>query len=495
MRIPLDRRSTQPLFRQIEQHLREKIFSGALQPGTRLPSTRCLAHGLRVNRITVVNAYAELEADGLVYTRLGSGTYVSALLESVDHGGKESIAEVYWPLWQQKLERQPLPPSRREMLNLSPTSPLAEDLISFAGGHGSEDLFPSDDFRKAFQSVLRRERAEVMGYGDREGYLPLRVTIANLLTSQGIFTHPKEILITSGSQQALALVAGLIIKAGDPVLVESPTYSGAIDLFSSLDAQLVEVAVDEHGMQVERVEEILRTYHPSLIYTIPNFQNPTGTCLKGERRWQLLMLAKRYNIPILEDEFVGDLRFEGRTQPALKALDPGGQVIYIRTFSKILMPGLRIGFIVASGPVYDQLLYWKYLNDLATSNLIQHALEVYITLGRLEAHLHRARRFYRRRRDAMDMALHSHMPEGTSWHKPSGGLFFWVQLPPGVSAKELHHVARSEGVEVSSGSLFYPCEKSYTHIRLNFATHDQEKIEEGIRRLGRAVTIMRSNQT
>lgn len=490
MRIPLDRRGTQPLFRQIEQHLREEILSGALQPGTRLPSTRHLAHGLGVNRITVANAYAELEADGLVYTRLGSGTYVSPPLDCVEREGKDRNDPGHWPLWQQKLLHQPLPPSRRELLDLSSAPTPPEDLISFAGGHGSEELFPSDDFRKALQSVLRREKTGAMGYGEREGYLPLRVTIANLLTSQGIFTHPEEILITSGSQQALALVASLLLRPGDGVLVESPTYSGAIDLFSSLGAQLVEIPVDEHGMQVERVEEILRTHHPNLIYTIPTFQNPTGTCLQGERRWQLLMLAKRYNIPILEDEFVGDLRYEGQTQPALKALDPGGRVIYIRTFSKVLMPGLRVGFIVASGPVYEQLLYWKYLNDLATSNPIQHALEAYITLGRYEAHLHRARRVYRRRRDAMDAALCRHMPAGTSWKKPSGGLFFWVPLPPMISAKDLYPIALKAGVEVSSGSLFCPCKKSYTHIRLNFVTHDQEKIEEGIRRLGRAMTAM-----
>lgn len=492
MRIPLDPRGRQPLYRQIEQHLREEIFCGALQSGTRLPSTRRLANNLGVNRITVSAAYAELEAEGLVYTKLGSGTYVSLPPESVEREGQERQDPDRWPLWQQQLSRQPLPPSRRDMLTHSLTLPQTNDLISFAIGLGSEDLFPCDDFRKALQSVLRRDKAGAMGYGDPAGYLPLRATIANLLNSQGILTNPEDILITSGSQQALALVAGLLIKPGDFVLVESPTYPGGIDLFKSLGAQLVGAPVDEHGVQVERVEEILRTHHPSLIYTIPTFHNPTGTCLHSDRRWQLLALLKRYNIPLLEDEFVGDLRYEGQAQPALKALDPGGRVIYIRTFSKVLMPGLRVGFIVASGPVYEHLCYWKFLHDVASPNLIQRALDVYITLGRYEAHVHRARRIYRRRRDAMDAALRRYMPSGTSWYKPSGGLFFWVKLPTGVSADELYPVALSEGVEIFSGSLFYPCDKFSAHIRLNFARYDQEKMEEGVRRLGRAVASMQN---
>jgi GntR family transcriptional regulator/MocR family aminotransferase len=294
-------------------------------------------------------------------------------------------------------------------------------------------------------------------------------------------------LVTSGSQQALALVAHLLLRPGDVVLVESPTYVGAIDLFHSLDVRLLGVPVDEQGMRVGQVEDLLRTASPRLIYTIPTFQNPTGTCMSGRRRRQLIDLADRYNVPILEDDFAGDLRYGGRAQPTLKALDPGGRVIHASTFSKILIPGIRVGFLVAEGPVYEQLLACKRAIDLATSNLMQRALEAYITVGRYQAHVRRACRLYRRRRDAMLTALERHMPAGARWRSPQGGLFVWLQLPAGLSADELHPLAGEEGVTFAPGSFFFPGERPQSYLRLNFVMNSTEVMEEGIRRLGQAV--------
>ena len=243
--------------------------------------------------------------------------------------------------------------------------------ISLARGQGDSRLFPAERFRRVLQAVARRDGAEALDYGDGAGYAPLRATIAHILAAQGVPAQAGDILITGGSQQALSLIARLLLRAGDVVLVENPTYSGAIDLFRSLDVRLLGIPVDEQGMRVERAEEALRSAHPRLIYTIPNFQNPTGACLSGARRRQLVALADRYSVPILEDDLVGDLRYDGRDLPALKALDPGGRVIYVGTFSKMLMPGLRIGFLAAAGPVYGQLLAHKRTDDLATTNLIQ----------------------------------------------------------------------------------------------------------------------------
>lgn len=487
MRIPLHRDGQVPLYRQIEGFLQMEIRSGALLPGTKLPSTRELALSLGVNRITVSNAYAELEAQGLVYTRLGSGTYVSQSWEPSRSLERDRDAVGSWPLWQRTLARDTLLPSEGERARFGMPSTMPEDLISFAAGCGALELFPADDFRKSLQAVLRRDGSEAMGYGDSGGYLSLRATIAHILANQGIHTQPGNVLITTGSQQGISLVANLILRPGDAVLVESPTYSCALDLFSSLGARLVGVPLDEHGMLIDQVEVILRTAHPKLIYTIPTFQNPTGACLTGERRRELVALAERFNVPILEDEFVGDLRYDGRAQPALKALDPGGYVIYAGTFSKMLMPGIRVGYLVASGPVYERVLAWKRITDLASSNLLQRALEAYITVGRYEAHLHRARRLYRRRRDAMIVALGRHLPSEVSWFHPHGGLFIWLRFPEGLSVEGLYPLALEEGVDFLPGALCFPDQKSYQHIRLNFATHSPEHIEEGIRRLGRAV--------
>jgi GntR family transcriptional regulator/MocR family aminotransferase len=486
MRIPLDRDSPVPLYRQIQQFLGKQIQSGTLPPETRLPASRKLATSLGVNRITVSNAYAELEAEGLVYRRQGSGTFVASPLAALPASKGDSICTGDWPLWQQELLSRTWLPAQRELDGLR-ESVSRPDPISFAGGLGDSEMFPADDFRKALQEVLRRDGTEALGYGDRAGYPPLRAKIAHVLTSQGIPTHPDHVLITSGSQQALALVAQLLLRPGDVVLVESPTYFGAIDLFRSLDVRLLGVPLDEQGMQVEQVEDALRSGRSRLIYTIPTFQNPTGVCMSGQRRRQLVALADRYNVPILEDDFVGDLRYEGRALPALKALDPGGRVIYTSTFSKMLMPGLRVGFLVASGPVYERLLACKRVTDLATSDLLQRALEAYITVGRYQAHLRRACQMYRRRRDAMLDALGRYLPAGAKCLPPQGGLFVWLQLPAGLSAIKLYPVAAEEGVTFAPGSLFFPAERAQPYLRLNFTEHPADVIGEGMRRLGRAV--------
>ncbi len=299
---------------------------------------------------------------------------------------------------------------------------------------------------------------------------------------------PENILVTAGSQQALALVSQILLKPGDVIVVESPSYATALDLFHALNLHVVGVPVDEHGMQVEKLEKILQKHHPRLIYTIPNFQNPTGACLSLPRRRQLLALAEEYNIPILEDDYVGDLRYEGSVLPPLKALDPGGRVIYLSTFSKMLMPGLRVGFLVADGPVYDSLVTFKRSSDLATSNLIQRALEAYMTVGRYQAHLHRSCQLYRKRRDAMLSAIHRYLPEGTRATTPQGGLFIWLCLPDGLSADRLLQIACEEGVAYAAGSRFYLDGADGANcMRLNFVVHSPETIEEGIRRLGAAV--------
>ena len=493
MRIPVDRDSPVPMYVQIQRFLREQIQCGALPPETRLPATRELATSLGTSRMTVTNAYAELEAEGLIYGQQGSGTFVAPPLAPLPESGDERSPADDWPLWQQQLLTHTWVSVHGELDRLK-ASFSRPDVISFASGMGSGDMFPVDEFRKTLQEVLRRDGQAALGYGPRSGYLPLRETIAHILTSQGIPTHPDHVLITSGSQQALALAAWLLLRPGDVVLVEHPTYSGAIDLFRSMDVRLLGVPVDEQGMQLEQVEDCLHSNRPKLIYTIPTFQNPTGASMSGHRRRQLIALAERYNVPILEDDFVGELRYEGRAYPALKALAPAGRVIYVRTFSKILMPGLRVGFLVAEGPVYERLLDCKRVIDLATSSLTQRVLEAYITVGRYQAHLRRACRIYRQRRDAMLAALERYMPSGARWRSPQGGLFIWLQLPAGLSVNELYPWAGEEGVTFAPGTVFSPCGCPQPYLRLNFVAQPPEGIEEGMRRLGRALEKSLANQ-
>jgi GntR family transcriptional regulator/MocR family aminotransferase len=488
MNIPLDRQSTIPLYQQIKDYVRQGILSGSLAPETRLPASRQLAQDLGVNRITVENAYSELEAEGLVFSRIGSGTYI--LPTNPLHPLQKSDREAVWPLWQQNL------PVMDAVAKLA----AAEDMlkaaghpnpINFASGISDTRHYPADEFRKVLQSIMRRDGMEAFGYGERSGYAPLREGVVHILASQGLQTRPENILITAGSQQAIALVTQVLLNAGDVILVESPTYSIAIELFRALGFRLVGIQMDHQGMQVDKLEKILQQHHPKLIYTIPNFHNPTGTCLNSARRRQLIVLAERYNIPILEDDFVGDLRYEGRAQPSLKAMDPGGQVIYVSTFSKMLMPGLRVGFLVADGPVYDNLFGFKRLSDLATSTLIQRALEAYVTVGRYQAYLRRSCQVNRKRRDAMVTAIARHLPASVTFDPPQGGLHLWLSLPEGMSSDELLPLACREGVAFAPGSNFFlEGSGEAGWMRLNFVASSVEEIEAGVQRLGKAIRIM-----
>ncbi|GAB4505126.1 MAG: PLP-dependent aminotransferase family protein [Anaerolineales bacterium] len=485
MRIPLDRQSPTPLYQQIKSHLKQGILSGGLLPGARLPASRALARDLGVNRITVETAYAELEADGLVVSRVGSGTYVSASLPVPAQPLTQ--LEAAWPLWQQSLRL-----GGEEDANVGIDEHLAQmahpQPVRFAGGSSAPHLFPADEFRKVLQAVMRRDGIEALEYGESQGYAPLRATIAHVLASQGLQARSENILITAGSQQALSLVSQLLLKPGDTLLVESPTYGGALELFRALRFHVVGVPMDGQGMQVEHLERLLQQYHPKLIYTIPNFHNPTGTCLSGSRRRELLLLADRYNVPILEDDFVGDLRYEGSAQPSLKALDPGGRVIYTNTFSKMLMPGLRVGYLFIEGPLYERLVQFKRVNDLATSTLIQRALEAYVTVGRYQAHLRRSCHIFRKRRDAMAAAIKRYLPASVRFELPQGGLFLWVELPQDVSADDLLPLACEQGVTFMPGRRFFPDGlQGRNWMRLNFVVHAPEEIETGVARLGQAL--------
>lgn len=487
MRIPLDRADSVPLYTQIYQFLRQQIETDALVVGSRLPASRELAADLGVSRVTVINAIAELEAEGFVTSVQGSGAYVSdwsSLVEPLV--GETAVSS--WPQWQTQIDQDAEVElySTHEHQIVSCTHP---DLIQFAAGMGSTEVFDLDAFRRTFQAVLRRDGAEALGYGDTThgGYEPLRETIAQILSNSGIPTHAQNVLITSGSQQALALVARLLVKPGETILVESPTYEGGLNLFRSMGANLVGVPMDEDGMQMDALETALQAYRPNLIYTIPTFHNPTGTSLDTQRRRQMVALAQRYNVPILEDDFVGELRYEGYAQPALKALDTDGTVIYVNTFSKALVPGLRLGFLVANGPVFEQLIIHKRASDRSSSDMMQRALDAYITVGRYQAQLRKVGRIYRRRRSAMLAALEQHMPEGVVWQRPFGGLFIWLQLPPHMDAADLLPLALEQGVAFVPGSAFFVDKRPFPALRLNFTVHEPDVIEVGIQRLAKAM--------
>jgi 2-aminoadipate transaminase len=363
------------------------------------------------------------------------------------------------------------------------------NIISLAGGLPAPELFPVEEFRAAFDVVLREQGEQALQYSITEGYLPLRQVIAQRLNGFGITCQADDILITNGSQQALDLLSKIFIDPGDHVAVENPSYLGALQAFDSYEAQYVIIPMDEDGMRSDLLDEILSNNRIKFVYALPNFQNPSGRSMTLERRQQLIDVALEHNIPIIEDDPYGELRYEGAPLPSLKALDNHNNVIYLGTFSKILAPGFRLGWIVATHPVlYEQLVMAKQPADLHSANAPQMATYQVARDGFIDRHVEKIIATYRERRLAILDAMEAYFPEGARWTRAEGGLFVWVMLPEGIDTRELLKEAiEHENVAFVPGQSFHADHGGQNTMRLNFSMMPPERIDEGVKRLGRAI--------
>jgi 2-aminoadipate transaminase len=384
----------------------------------------------------------------------------------------------------------------RELLKIT----QRPEIISFAGGLPAPDVFPTERFREACIKVLEKQSGLALQYGATEGYEPLREMIARHTARYGVKAKPENVLITSGSQQALDLIGKLLINSGDRVLVEAPTYLGALQAFNVYGAEYVSVLSDQDGLRTDRLESSLRL-GPKFMYVLPNFQNPGGTTLAEGRRHELVLLADRYGIPIVEDDPYGQLRYEGEHLTPLMVLDREnlprddgysiGNVIYLSTFSKTLAPGLRLGWMVAPPDVIAKLVQLKQGADLHTSTFVQMVAYEVARDNFLDEHIKLIRRVYGERRDVMLQAMERYFPHEVTWTRPHGGLFLWVTLPEGMDAHQLFEAALKENVAFVTGDSFYAAngysEEGRRHFRLNFSNAQPEQIWEGIRRLSLAI--------
>lgn len=374
------------------------------------------------------------------------------------------------------------------------------EVISFAGGLPAPEVFPAQRFREACARVLEQQPQLALQYGATEGYEPLREMIARHIARYGIRAGTENVLITSGSQQALDLIGKLLINAGDRVLVEAPTYLGALQAFNVYGADYLSVPSDADGLRTEILEAALRS-GPKFMYVLPNFQNPGGTTLSEGRRHQLVLLADKYGIPIVEDDPYGQLRYEGEHLTPLVVLDREnlrrdngysiGNVLYLSTFSKTLAPGLRLGWIVAPPEVISKLVQLKQGADLHSSTFGQMVAYEVARDNFLDEHVKVIRRVYRERRDVMLEALAQYFPPEVTWTRPAGGLFLWVTLPHGMDTAQLFKAAVEQNVAFVPGDCFYAPngnqDEAMRHMRLNFSAAPPEQIREGIRRLSIAV--------
>jgi len=380
----------------------------------------------------------------------------------------------------------------REMLKITEQP----DVISLAGGMPAPEVFPYDEVREACDRVLTNNGQYALQYGSTEGYLPLREMIARHTCRYGIDVSTENILITSGSQQALDLIGRIFINRGDHILVESPTYLGALQAWNAYGAEYVAVPSDENGMDTDQMVEALRM-GPKFIYVLPNFQNPTGATLPLERRKKLVELAEHYGVPIIEDDPYGQLRYSGEHLPAVFVLDNAkhyngdhvyrGNVIYLSTFSKTLAPGLRIAWVIAPPEVIHKLVQAKQGADLHTATFNQYVAYEVARHGFLDQHIKVIRQIYSERRDVMLNALKKYMPPGVSWTHPEGGLFLWVTLPEQMDASALLPAAVKQKVAFVPGGPFHPDGGGANTMRLNFSNATPEKIEEAILRLSHVI--------
>ncbi|MFB8791041.1 MAG: PLP-dependent aminotransferase family protein [Potamolinea sp.] len=474
MKIPLDRNSAQAVYLQIRDRIRRLIESGALQPGEQLPSIRCLAETTRVNKLTVIEAYSVLEADGLVHARQGSGYFVST--PSITHPQTSSHFS----------------PPQKVILSEQQEASFCNFYISSVSARmqsGIIDLglgFPVDSGLEDLQKIARRAMKQVgstlFNYDLPHGQLTLRQQISRMLVQRGLEVTPDNLIITNGSKQGLSLALHYYVQPGDWVIVESPTYHGILAILSSLKARVIGIPMTAEGMNLELLEQYLHTHRPKLIYTISTLHNPTGVTTSQTHRSSVLRLAQRYGCMILEDNAYEGLNFEP-VPPPIKALDTQDVVTYIGTFSKTLMPGIRVGYMVLTGKHYQPLVERKLLHDYHVSTVSQAIVSEYLASGHYRRHLAHLLSKHQQSRNAMLNALERYFPKNASWTVPNGGIFLWVQLPSEISMSAICQGALSQNVLVADGKYFFPNRQGYNAMRLSF-THNSEVIEQGISVLG-----------
>lgn len=469
----MDRSSAVPLYVQIRDGIIAAVQQQALAPGTRLPPTRDLARQLGVTRVTVVKAYEALTEAGWAEAHVGRGTFLAS-----DPGpGAAPPSE---------------PPAAAAESTWQTLARLADrpGITNFASGAPAPDFFPVEELRRAINAVFDREGAAALQYDAPEGLLPLRQQIADR-----VGCAVDDVLVTSGTQQAVDLITRTLLRPGDVVLTEAPTYSGALEAFAASGARVIGVPVDRGGLDLDALEQLLQTAKPRLIYTVPAFMTPYGTALAPERRSALLALAAAHGVPVAEDDAYRELVYDGDPLPPLRALPGGERVLHVGSFSKLMAPGLRLGYVIATAETRQTLVARKQMADLHTSTLIQHAVRQYLASGSHEAHLRQTVAVCRQRRDAAVEALTRLAVPGLTWHVPAGGPFIWLRLPPGQAVVDTYVCALDHGVAFAIGAAFFPDRRDHGWLRLNFTLHEPEQIRQGISRLAAALQDVRPEQS
>lgn len=457
--LAIDKSKGEAAYFQIYEQIRELIKSGALKDDSKLPSIRSLSKELGVNSVTVVNAYNMLEKDRLVYKREGSGTYVIPK-------GEDLILNTDYPLYFEPGE-------------LDTDFEYDDEYIDFSTSAPDPKLFSIKDFRHVMNEVLEEDGARAFMYQRSMGYTPLRNALMSYAKGYGISCSSEDIYVVSGAQQGIDIIAKALVKSGDCVFVESPTYSGALAAFKSRGAKLIEVPLLEDGPGIKELERLVKLFKPVLFYAMPNFHNPTGSIYSERKKKYMLLLAKKYDFRILEDDYAGDLNYTDSKLLPVKAYDNDERVIYLKSFSKIFMPGFRLAYLVVPEDIRKKAADAKIASDISTSGLMQRILCKYIESGILDKHIAYLRKEFSIRYLEMVRAVKKCL-RGVSLFEPKGGLNLWIKLPEGVPSQELYERCKERKVIFSPGTFYCSDERGENYIRLSFAAVDIETIWKGI---------------
>lgn len=484
--LSLDRRDGTPLYQQIVRRIRDLIEQETLRAGARLPPTRALADLLGIDRTTVLRAYQELLALGFVESRPGSYTTVRERPKTTIAGPSSVSSVLKWD----ELSGAGASAVFRASLKYSPElrRDREDGVINLSRLQPDSRLTPVRAFQRCLEDVLHEAGPAALAYGEFGGFPPLREHIAHRLQLHGTAVSPDQILITNGSQHALDLILRLLVRPGSPVALEVPTYASFISLLSLFQTDIIGIPMTAQGIDVDRLQGALRTTIPAFLYTIPNFHNPTGISSNQATREALLALCERKRIPVVEDGFEEEMKYWGNVPLPIKSMDRNNSVIYIGTFSKVMFPGLRVGWIAAAGECVQRLAAINRFSELSGNTLTQMAINRFCRDGYLDKHLRVLHREFRKRMKLTLECMDRFMPDGVEWTRPEGGYTLWVNMPRSYSTEAaFKEVQRQHKVAVAPGHYFFAerCPRKY--FRISISCLNETEIGEGVKRLGAAL--------
>jgi GntR family transcriptional regulator/MocR family aminotransferase len=485
--LTIDRASSVPIYRQIVDRVVHLVDGGTLAPGARLPPSRVLARATGIHRSSVTRAYEELWALGYLEARPGSYSTVRRRARSLTAAARgPSMLD-----WTTRIvpavrgARAASAALGRDRLGRSDSR-----VIDLSRLTADAQLTPGDAVRRCFRAVLREECVQSLQYGDPAGYRPLRETLALRMRTHGVEVSADEVIVTGGAQQALDLLLRALARPGDRIAIESPTYSVAVPLFRFHGLEIQEIPMRAEGMDLDALERALAgPRRPALLYTIPNFHNPTGITSGQAHRERLLALCEKHRLPVVEDGFEEEMKYFGKAVLPIKSMDRRGVVAYLGTLSKVAFPGLRIGWIAAPLPLVEAVQSIQRICSLSGNQLAQAAVHRFLAGGAYEAHLRRVHRTCRRRMEALIDGLRRHLPErGVAWTEPQGGYTSMLRVDGSrLDEQELHDRLLAAGVKLSSGRNYHARPPRHPSFRISIACSTPEEIAEGCKRIGRVL--------